>query len=133
MESASSDRDASAPREWGAATARGVAAAPSAPDATSRRLAGTVAAIVALFLFFAAPALAKKLPSHPINLNTATLRQFEELSDIGPAMAHRMLAFREKSGPFEPVQDLLAICGIGYKRFKKIRPYVFIRHPRGGK
>ncbi len=88
------------------------------------------AAILAILLIFTAPGFAKKLPNHQINLNTATLRQIEELPGVGPSMAHRILAFREKSGPFEHVQDLLALRGIGEKRFEKIRPYVYVKPPR---
>lgn len=88
------------------------------------------AAILAILFTFTAPDFAKKLPNHQINLNTATLRQLEELPGVGPSMAHRILAFREKSGPFERVQDLLALRGIGEKRFEKIRPYVYVKPPR---
>jgi competence ComEA-like helix-hairpin-helix protein len=94
-----------------------------------RNRTSALAAALAFALFFtvAAPAVAKRLPTKPINLNTATLAQLEQLPDVGPGMAHRILAFRQKSGPFERVHDLLAIRGIGPRRFQKIRPYVFVK------
>ena len=91
-----------------------------------------VLALLASLAFFAAawPAYGKRLPSHPINLNTATLRQLEELPDVGSVMAHAILKFREYSGPFERVDDLLAIRGISHRRLDKIRPYVYVGRER---
>lgn len=93
-----------------------------------RTLSMFVLALVAA-LFPLAPVLpvyAKPLPSHPINLNTATLSQLEELPDVGSVMAHAILKFRKYSGPFERVDDLLAIRGISHRRLDKIRPYVYV-------
>ncbi len=80
----------------------------------------------ALFCGLATAGYAKKLPAKPIDLNRATLAQLEELPGIGPAKARAILEFREKSGPFEHVTDLLALPGIGRKRFDKLRPYVVV-------
>ena len=83
----------------------------------------------ALLCGLAAAGFAKKLPAKPIDLNRATLAQLEELPGIGPAKARAILEFREKSGPFERVDDLLALPGIGPKRFEKLRPYVTVSPP----
>jgi hypothetical protein len=37
--------------------------------------------------------------------------------------------FREKSGPFERVEDLLAIHGISARKLEQIRPYVTLSKP----
>lgn len=68
----------------------------------------------------------KALPSKPIDLNRATLVQLEELPGVGPVMAASILRIRQQSGPFERVDDLLAIRGISRRRFEKIRPYVYV-------
>jgi len=83
----------------------------------------------ALLCGLAAAGFAKKLPAKPIDLNRATLAQLEELPGIGPSKARAILEFREKSGPFERVEDLLALPGIGTKRFKKLRPYISVSPP----
>jgi competence protein ComEA len=88
-------------------------------------MAGAIV-LVLLAWGFAAGGYAKRLPRKPIDLNRATLAQLEELPGIGPAKAHEILEFREKSGPFERVTDLLALPGIGRKRFEKLRPYVVV-------
>ncbi len=80
-------------------------------------------------LIFASAAMAAKkkpLPTHPINLNTATLEQLEELPGIGPVTAKSIIDFRTKSGPFKRTEDLLAVPRISKKRFQKIAPYVTV-------
>lgn len=82
------------------------------------------------FLFSTALAKSKKqLPEHPFDLNAATLKQLEELPGVGPVTAHAILNFREKSGPFKSVNDLLVIPRISKKKLDKIRPYVFVKPP----
>lgn len=77
----------------------------------------------------AAGAQKKHLPEKPIDLNTATADQLQQLPAVGPTMAKAILNFREKSGPFRRVEDLLAIRGITKERLEKIRPYVKIVPP----
>jgi competence protein ComEA len=68
----------------------------------------------------------KKPPAKPLNLNAATAAQLEQLPGVGPTIAKAIVRFREKSGPFKRVEDLLAIRGITKKRLEKLRPYVFV-------
>jgi len=84
-------------------------------------------------LLAAHAALGKKTPpSAPLDLNTATAGQLAQLPGIGPATAKAIVQFREKSGPFQRVEDLLAIRGISARKLAQIRPYVTVtkRAPR---
>lgn len=59
-----------------------------------------------------------------LNLNTATLDELDALPGIGPALAGRIIEFREKRGGFRRVEELLAIPGISERRWQTIRSLV---------
>jgi competence protein ComEA len=68
----------------------------------------------------------KAPPAKPIDLNTATAEQLQQLPGIGPVTAKSIIDFRKKSGPFRRTADLLAVRGISEGRFKQIQPYVLV-------
>ncbi|MFQ6674075.1 MAG: ComEA family DNA-binding protein, partial [Fidelibacterota bacterium] len=59
-----------------------------------------------------------------INLNTATEAELMSLPGIGPAMAKRILAYRQNYGDFGSVEDLANVKGIGEKTIGKLRDLV---------
>lgn len=61
-----------------------------------------------------------------INLNTATISDLDSLPGIGPALAQRILDFRERNGGFRTVEDLLEVPGIGSKKFEELRNLVTV-------
>lgn len=69
---------------------------------------------------------AKASSSSPVNLNTATVAQLETLPGIGKSTAERILEYREKSGGFKKVEDLMNVRGIGEKSFLKLKPLVTV-------
>lgn len=56
-----------------------------------------------------------------IDLNAADQAQLETLPRIGPALAERIVAWREENGRFRSVDDLLAVPGIGEKLLDGLR------------
>jgi competence protein ComEA len=67
---------------------------------------------------------AAKPPVVAIDINRATADDLQKLPGIGPSLAKRIVAYRNKHGPFRRVEDLMAIKGIGFKKWEMIRPYV---------
>lgn len=61
-----------------------------------------------------------------VNLNTADAAMLETLPRIGPAMADRILSWREQHGPFRAIEDLLEISGIGDATFDALRDLVTV-------
>jgi competence protein ComEA len=59
-----------------------------------------------------------------VNLNTADAAALDTLPRIGPALAERILAWREKNGPFASAQDLLDVPGIGDAILEGLRDLV---------
>ena len=61
-----------------------------------------------------------------VNLNTADQAQLETLPRVGPALAQRILDWREANGRFSAVEDLLSITGIGDKTFDGLKDLVTV-------
>ena len=59
-----------------------------------------------------------------IDINTASLSQFEALKGIGPVLAARIVGFREKQGGFVKVQDLLMVYGVKDTLLTALAPYL---------
>ena len=62
----------------------------------------------------------------PLNINTATAPQLETLPGIGPAVAARILEYRQKNGNFKKIEELMNVKGIGEKSFLKIKALVTV-------
>ena len=56
-----------------------------------------------------------------ININTATSQELQTLRGIGPALAGRIIEYRQTSGGFSTVNDLTNVKGIEEKTLEKIR------------
>jgi competence protein ComEA len=61
-----------------------------------------------------------------VNLNTADTAALDTLPRIGPAMAERIIEWRDANGRFTSVDDLLAVPGIGDKMLESLRDLVTI-------
>jgi competence ComEA-like helix-hairpin-helix protein len=57
-----------------------------------------------------------------INANTATMEELQSIPGIGPVLAARIVAAR----PFQSVEDIDKVAGIGANLMAAIRPRVFI-------
>jgi competence protein ComEA len=62
-----------------------------------------------------------------VNINTATAAELEMLPHIGPAMAQRIIDYREAHGPFARIEDLQEVEGIGEMRYKDLAPLITVK------
>lgn len=72
------------------------------------------------------PAGSAQKGSTPVNINTATAEELQTLPRIGPAMAQRIIAWREAHGGFRSVDELDAVPGIGPSMLENLHPLVTV-------
>ena len=61
-----------------------------------------------------------------LDLNKAGAADLVALPGIGPALAKRILDYRQAHGPFQKIEDLEKVSGIGPKKLEKLKPLVVI-------
>ena len=72
------------------------------------------------------PAKSDAKPAAVVNLNTATATELEALPGIGAATAARIVAYRQKNGPFKKIEELMNVQGVGEKSFLKLRSQITV-------
>jgi len=60
-------------------------------------------------------------------INTASAAQLESLPGIGPALAERIVAYREAHGPFRHPEEIMQVSGIGATRYEQIRSLITVK------
>lgn len=63
-------------------------------------------------------------PSSKVSINKADLKQLLTLPGIGEVKAQAILSYKEENGPFETIEDLKKVNGIGESTFDKIKDYL---------
>ena len=61
-----------------------------------------------------------------VNINRAEAWLMEALPEIGPTLAQRIVDFREKNGPFNTIDELTSVSGIGTNTLETIRDYITV-------
>jgi competence protein ComEA len=56
-----------------------------------------------------------------ISINSASVDLLDELPGVGPAIAERIVQWREKNGPFTSIDELMEVSGIGPSMIEQIR------------
>ena len=85
----------------------------------------TVALVLCGLLW--SPALAAGAEAEgKVNINTADHEELITLPGIGPALAGRILEYREEHGSFRRIEDLRNVRGIGEKSFLNMRDHVTV-------
>ncbi len=62
--------------------------------------------------------------TQPIAVNEASARELQALPRVGPVLAARIVEWRQANGPFQSVQDLERVPGIGARTAAQLAPLV---------
>jgi competence protein ComEA len=63
-----------------------------------------------------------------VNINTASLAELETLPGIGPSLGQNIIDYRETVGPFETIEDLMKVSGIGTAKFEAVRDLITVEN-----
>ena len=61
-----------------------------------------------------------------ININTATVEQFMTLPGVGVVLAQRFVDYRMEYGPFDRIDDLIHVDGIGIATIDRFRDEITV-------
>lgn len=64
--------------------------------------------------------------SGKVNINTAGAAELDSLPGIGPALAERIIQYRQTNGLFQSAQDLMNVSGIGEKKFAELEHLITV-------
>lgn len=59
-----------------------------------------------------------------ININTASVEELDSLPGIGPTIAQRIIDYRDENGPFQTIEDILNVSGVGPSTFEQIKDLI---------
>jgi competence protein ComEA len=65
--------------------------------------------------------------TNKININKADETELQNLPGIGPSKAASIISYRNENGPFQTIDDLKNISGIGDKTFEKLKESIMVQ------
>ena len=83
--------------------------------------------------FGLAPVEIDRLPGqelqYQIDVNSAAWVEWAQLGGIGEVLGRRIVQDREQNGPFQSIDDLRRVKGVGQKTLERLRPYLTLEAP----
>ena len=61
-----------------------------------------------------------------VNINTASEEELDKLPGVGPSTASKIISFREKTGNFKKIEDILNVPGIGESKFAEMIEFISV-------
>ena len=62
-----------------------------------------------------------------VNINTATAEELDTLPGVGPSIAQRIIDYRTTHGPFQSIEDIKEVKGIGDATFEELKDKITVR------
>lgn len=66
---------------------------------------------------------------NPVDVNSASRKALQALPGIGPALSERIVQYRSAQRPFQRIEELKRVDGIGPKTLADLRPTVTVSAP----
>ena len=67
-----------------------------------------------------------KITSGSININTASATELMRLPGVGQATADKIISYRQSSGGFMSIEEIMNVSGIGEKKFEAMKPFLAV-------
>jgi len=61
-----------------------------------------------------------------VNINTASAAELETLPRVGPERAREIINYRETNGPFQTIEEIQNVTGIGPSTFEGLRDLITV-------
>ena len=61
-----------------------------------------------------------------ININSASKSELEEIPAVGPSTAASIMAYREDNGPFQEIEEIMNVSGIGEGKFEQMKDAITV-------
>ena len=87
--------------------------------------ATVVCYLIVLAMLLTTPLMAEGIDK--INLNTASKEELMSLKGIGESYADRIIEYRSNNGPFQSIEDIMKVKGIGDKIFLSIKDRIMVQ------
>jgi len=89
-----------------------------------------VVVILAVFIGLISALSVNAAETKKININTASVEELAQLKGIGPSHAAKIVAYREKNGPFKMPEELTQVSGIGQKTLDANQEIIIVEDPK---
>lgn len=84
-------------------------------------------------IFFASGCLSNNVAlAALVNINTANATELDTIPEVGPSTAAKIIAYREASGPFLVIEDIMKVSGIKEATFAKMKDFITVDETSGG-
>ena len=89
-----------------------------------------VAVLMVVFVILVSGLNLNAAEAEKININSASAEELTRLKGIGPSHAAKIVAYREKNGPFKMPEDIMQVSGVGQKTFDANQESIIVEEPQ---